>query len=380
MQNDATNARPAQYLPHSGALGRAERRIASMIFRNPEITQNEIVQRVDFTQQYVSKVVKGLVDRRIIRQVGTAIRGRGQPSPTLCIRPDTAYALGVAVMTDALKFDLVDLAGVVRSEANVAIAGLTIDSLQSSIEETLPKLVEEAAASLDRVVGIGIGMTGYFVGDRRKVNPPDALSKVGLLDVDETLSERLQWPVLLDNDGNTAAIAEAMTGVGRWASSFAYFYVSAGFGGGIVIDGQLYRGAHGNAGEFANIIRNDEYYPTLGTLRSLFSENGVAYDDIDSMLKSLDLESPVVQQWLDEGSEALSRFASSVTAVFDPEAIVFGGRLPKELAERLIEKVEIFNADRRGIPKPNPKLVPAESVGEATSLGAALLPLLKTYY
>ena len=103
-------------------------------------------------------------------------------------------------MTDALKFDLVDLSGAVRGESTLAVADLTIDSLQSSIEQALPQLVEEAGASLDKIVGIGIGMTGYFVGDHRKVNPPDALSDMALMDIDGTLSERMPWPVLLDND------------------------------------------------------------------------------------------------------------------------------------------------------------------------------------
>lgn len=67
-------------------------------------------------------------------------------------------------------------------------------------------------------------------------------------------------------------------------------------------------------------------------------------------------------------------------ALLDPHAIVFGGRLPKVLAERLIASLSIDNQPRRDRKRPEPRLVPAEAPGAATAIGAASLPLKELFF
>ena len=200
------------------------------------------------------------------------------------------------------------------------------------------------------------------------------------MDLEEFLTDSLGLDVHIDNDGNTAAVAESMAGVGRWAQTFAYFYLSAGFGGGLVIDGRLYRGRNGNAGEFANIIRQTDNYPTLRSLKEMYAASGRQFSSIDEMLQVSCVTDAEVIEWMDQAAEPLSRFASAVAAILDPDAIVFGGRLPVPLAKALIDRTEIFNADRRHKPKPVPRLVPAEAPQPATAIGAGFLPFLHTFY
>lgn len=361
-------------------LGRAERRVAAMIFRHPGITQQEIHRQMDFTQQYVSRLTGNLLEEKLVFRGERVRKGVGQPGIQLHINPDYSYALGLSIMTDALSMVLIDMTGMVRNHCQHPTDDMDPSRLAQLISENLPVLCSQADIDPGRVAGVGIGLTGYFVGDGARINTPDALAGLALEEIGTYLSALLQLPVAVDNDGNTAAVAEAMMGVGRWADTFTYLYIAAGFGGGVVVEGKLYRGAHGNAGEVANTLPLGTPYPTLSSLRQLYAADGREFPSLEAMLDHVALEDSAVQRWLDDAQEPLSHIVSAAAAVLDPEAIVFGGRLPPALGQALIERAEIYNADRRQRPKPTPRLVTAETCGDATAIGAALIPLMAQFY
>ena len=75
-----------------------------------------------------------------------------------------------------------------------------------------------------------------------------------LRDLEAELSQVLDMPVWIENDGNAAAVGESLFGVGRRHRSFAYLYIAAGLGGGLILDGVPVRGFRGNAGEFTGLL------------------------------------------------------------------------------------------------------------------------------
>lgn len=185
----------------------------------------------------------------------------------------------------------------------------------------------------------------------------------------------------MDNDGSVAAAGEAMLGVGRRHRDFAYLYLSYGLGGGLVIDGKVLRGARGNAGEFAGMLPAQLLErATLELLRELLAEDGVELPDIRALLAAYDPRWPAIERWLARSAPGVSLIVSAITAVCDPEAIVFGGRLPADLAHRLIAAVRIDNQPRRGQARPIPLLLPAEAPADACAIGAATLPLQARYF
>lgn len=359
---------------------RAERQMIDLVMRSGELSLKDVTARSDFTQQYVSKLSGALVDEGVLNVTGRVRSGRGQPSISVKVNGDHAFAVGASLMTDALSFALIDLAGRVRAERHFRLDAASLDAICGQLGTGIDHMCKDADVPRDRLVGLGLAVTGYFIGDGRKVNPPPALADIALQDLEPVFAEALDMPVIIDNDGNTAAAGEGLIGVGRWAPTFAYIFMSAGLGGGVVVDGKPFRGAHGNAGEFANIIRRDEYYPTLETLRGSMCEAGADFDTIEDMLSVFAPDLPGVDAWVERAVPPLSRFVSAISACFDPHAIVLGGRLPRALAEALIPRLDIYNADRRGHPKPIAKIVPAEASGDAAACGAALMPLSQVYY
>jgi predicted NBD/HSP70 family sugar kinase len=229
--------------------------------------------------------------------------------------------------------------------------------------------------------GLGVGITGFFVGEGRRVNSPSPLDDLALVDLDELLTQEMGYPVWLDNDGTVAAVGESMLGVGRWARSFVYLYFSLGLGGGLIVNGRCVRGAHGNAGEVAGMLSIPGIEaPTLELLREMLASDGMAFADIGTMLARFNPHWPACDRWLERARPAMSLIVSASVALLDPDAIVYGGRLPRALAERLIAGSTIDNRPRRGRKRPEPRLVPAEAPSDATAIGAAALPFKEHFF
>ncbi len=370
---------PAHY-KFNPMLSDAERKVASIIFRTPNVSQKDILAQVDYTQQYVSKIIAHLTELGIIQVSGKINIGRGQPIRCLKVCSDYAYSIGISLMTDSVTLVLIDMSGLVLTEHTYSYSYSTVEKFCQFVADSIKKICNINNVNTAKIVGVGVGITGFFIGKNRRVNTPKQLSELAFSDIDTALSEKLKLPVIIDNDGNTAAVAEIMYGIGVSTKSFAYFYISAGLGGGIVINGELYRGNHGNAGEFANIIPHTKSYPTLASLKADYEKHGIHFPTIDDLLNNFDINDSVVKEWIIKGNDSLTMFVSAVSAILDPEKIVFGGRIPSALAKKVIENINIYNSDRRGDKKPNPQIIPSKVKGEPTAMGAAILPLLHSYY
>src|SRR5690606_21870428 len=118
------------------------------------------------------------------------------------------------------------------------------------------------------VFGIRVGISGFVLPDGKSYNTRRSSDEWTNLDLTAVCQQVLGRAACADSDGNAAAIGESLVGVGKWAPNFAYLYISTGFGGGIIANGQLLRGRHGNAGEFAQMLPPMIYpSPTLELLR-----------------------------------------------------------------------------------------------------------------
>jgi len=254
-------------------------------------------------------------------------------------------------------------------------------ALLRRIRTLAERLLHKSEVDEDSVFGVGLGMTGFFIGEGSKVNPPEPLDGLALLEVDTLLADAMGHPVWLDNDGSVAAIGESLHGVGHRYRDFAYFYFGHGFGGGLIMDGRCSRGAHGNAGEFAGML------PALGleraaleTLRSMLVKDGEDLPDIQALVEQYDPAWPAIERWIERVAPGLSVIASAVVAIVDPQAIVLGGRIPPDLAQRLIPRIAIDNVSRRGHARPQPAIVTAQAPFDAVALGAASLPFKECFF
>lgn len=359
-----------------------ERAVLRAVRQNQLCSQALLTSQLNITQQSISRIVGTLSDGGLL-EVGPPLptMRRGKPSPTLALKKTAAHALGISIMADSVATGLIDFTGALLGREVQALPGMELAEVLRTIGLQLETLLASRGLERTDVVGAGVAMTGYFMGPDRRFNPPPALNHWMDVDVGAEIGNYLGLPTWAENDGNAAAMGEAALGVGRRYRSFAYLYFSAGFGGGVIIDGKLMSGRFGNSGEFAGVLPYAGFpHPNLESLREIVSSRGIGLRSVHELVTRFDPTWPGIDDWIAQVKNSLCLVASSCSAILDTEAIVLGGLMPRALAEKVIPEIEFYSSPRWGVRRPVPDVVAAEAPGEATLFGAAAMPLEHLYF
>lgn len=357
-----------------------ERAVLTLIARAPA-SRADLARATGLAPHSITRLIEPLLERGLLIESAPRATGVGKPSAKLAIVADAAFSVGLSVMTDSVALVLLDLSGKVVGRAAAPLANTDLEAAAEQLAAMIDQTARSHRLDRSRQVGIGVGVTGYFVGEGARMNPPAQLDPWALVPLDTLLSEKLGSPVWIDNDGNVAAVGEMMLGAGRSGADFAYLYFAAGFGGGVVAGSAPMRGSHGNAGEFASILPENWPQPNLENLRSyLVDRHDRDYPDIHAMLALLDPADAAIDSWLDACTPSLNLVASAISATLDPDLIVLGGRLPPLLAERMIERIRFVNPARRNRHRPAPRIVASTLADDAAAVGAAMLPMRAAFF
>ena len=354
--------------------------VMDLLSRLGAASRADLARMTGLAPHSITRLVEPLLARRLLDEGAPVVAGRGKPSVKLTLNGAAAFSAGVSVMTDAVSLVLLDLAGTIAARRSARLADTAIAPACAQIRGMIDAAIADAGWDRTALVGIGFGVTGYFIGDGARLNPPRLLDPWALIPLDTVLADAFGEKVWIDNDGNVAAVGETMLGHGRTTPDLAYLYFSAGFGGGVIAAGRPLRGRHGNAGEFASILPSGWPQPNLETLRVIFADAGITYPDIHAMLDRFDPDHPLVDTWLDSVMPSVDLIASAISATLDPDMIVLGGRLPAALANRMIARIALINPERRGFHRPVPQIVASAIGGDAAAIGAATLPLRAAFF
>jgi glucokinase len=247
------------------------------------------------------------------------------------------------------------LVGVVGADQQVRHRGQE-PSHGRSTDEVLDLLTQEIEEAMEAVPGasaVGIGVPATIDHDKglaiNSVNLP--IKDVPIRDV---MRERLNLPVFIDNDANTAALAEFLYGAGRGTQNMVMLTIGTGIGGGLVLGGQLFRGTHGSGAELGHVVIDENgppcqgNCPNHGCVEALASGTAIgkagraaAEREPDSVLgvalaKGEEVDGRTVTDAalagdhvavavLDEIGHHLGVALASFANVFDPDVIVIGG-------------------------------------------------------
>ncbi|MBN8954642.1 MULTISPECIES: ROK family transcriptional regulator [unclassified Rhizobium] len=361
-----------------------ERLILDIVRRHEPIPRAAITAHTNLTQQSVHRLVEALTARGLLCAGSPLKRARGQPSPTIELARQSVHSVGISVNTDAMTLSVADFGCDIVDQETVRGVPSDRRMALTVLAEKLDLILARRGISHENLIGLGFGMSGFFVGDVRLFNAPEPLRDWSLVDLQPELERAFALPVWLENNATTGAIGESLRGVGRWCQTFAYLSFNYGFGGGLVLEGRPYLGFHGNAGEFSVIYDPDEAprRPALQYLIRMLQDNGIGMGSIEELKQDFDPRWPGVENWLSETMPMLDRLIATLTGVIDPQAIVFGGQLPPKLGQMMIERARVPSQrpHRYGIAPSGPRLVLSEAEGDASAIGAALLPLKFRYF
>jgi len=369
---------PKWLLPVSSG-GRA---ILNLLMKRDGLSQAAITATLDLSQPSVARLIGGFSADGLVRLTERAPEKRGNPSMHVTLNPDYAYSLGIGLVGDAVSMTLLDLAGRVRSSRSVAMTSMSRAAVLKQLATLKKKLIAEAHISAARIVGAGVGFSGFFVGDPPRFNPPELLNDWAHVDVAEVLTEPLGLSVVCENDATAAAAAESLLGIGRSCPTFAYCHLTNGFGGGLVVDGKVVRGTIGNAGDFGGVLwLLDEGYPNLDLLRDYVAKAGRHYSTVEEMVREIEPDTPGVKAWITAAKNPIAKLAFLLGHIMAPEKVVIGGRLPEAVAAKLAAEIQMPRTPvRNEIPFPLPQIVASQVEGDSVSIGAAAMPLQQLFF
>lgn len=120
--------------------------------------------------------------------------------------------------------------------------------------ENVEKLLEKNSKTIEELQGIGICMPSFILFDQGYVCMTSAMVNIRDFPMRDYLTQRMQVPIVLDNDSNVAALAEYRFGAGQGSRHMVYMATSTGIGSGLILNGQLFRGSYGWAGESGHML------------------------------------------------------------------------------------------------------------------------------
>jgi glucokinase len=146
------------------------------------------------------------------------------------------------------------LGGVVDPQGNILVRSRRDTPRQggSALTETIAEVIRELLAT-HPVETVGISAAGFVSSDRKTMLATPNISGWNGVDLQKEISDLVGLAVVIENDANSAAWGEAKHGAGRGEADLMMLTVGTGIGGGIVVDGHLYRGAYGVAAEFGHV-------------------------------------------------------------------------------------------------------------------------------
>ncbi len=358
------------------------------------LSRMDISRQTHLTVQTVTNITKKLAKSGLILEHSRQISGRGAPAVQLKINEEAAYSIGIDFDKDHLTAVMLNMNGKICHEMSM---DLDFPSPQEAIElmsNTVSEIIQKQKISRKKLWGVGVGLPGPLDPTKDKQESDEGINPNALPGWDHTpvlkqLRERLELPVIIENNASAAAIGEHWYGKGKHINSFFFLYFGAGLGGGLVIRGQLYSGHTGNAGElgyFPSSLRSDNGnrhehdhlggYFNMPLLKQKMIDAGYPAHSQQDLASRFEEGNPILMKWLETGTSQLVPLIAAVEYLLDPEVIFLGGRLPENiLAWMRLNILEALPPHRIPRKSSRPELEIASSGIDAAALGVATLPL-----
>lgn len=376
------------------SLHRRQLEIVKFARSNTPVTRPVLSDALGLSLPTVSVAVRELLEAEVFVEDGYLKSSGGRRARVLTLNPDFLHSLGLSVSMSGVRGVIADLSGGVVAEG---YSEWGVAPTREIVLETLFRVATELIESAPRApAGIGIGISGLVRrADGVSIRFPH-IEDWRDVPVASLVEERFRLETFLDNDVNASTLAELRFGAGRGLENFLYAFIGRGIGLGIVVNGRLYRGASGNAGELGHLAMGPDgllchcgNYGCLETVagpEAVVSEvrqaiesaaiSSIAPDEtgavsIMSVFDAAEAGDRLAENVVTRAAEHLGRMLANMANLFDPELIILGGLLAKASESTQATIRRVFEARVLPAIAPGVALRVSELGDTAGALGAA---------
>jgi predicted NBD/HSP70 family sugar kinase len=293
----------------------------------------------------VSSLVAELLDEKVVVERADSARSAptgGRPATLLSLEPSSGGFVGIDFGREIVRVAVANRAGELLVDARsdrIEVAHQADEALAVA-EAMVSTVLAEADLRPDRVISTGVAVSAPVRSDSPGFASGVIFPSWAEINVAEFLSERLGMPVHVGNDANLGALAEATFGAGRGKRNLFYVMLSEGIGGGVIVDGRIYLGRAGAAGELGHIVVDpDGQVCRCGNRGCLATVAGGAAltaalrqihgpeMTVDELIALSGEGDPGAGRLIADAGQAVGRVLAGTCGVLDPELVIIGGEL-----------------------------------------------------
>jgi len=362
-----------------------QRLLFELLFDSGPVTRPQLARLSGLSQPTVIAALADLENGGLVKAVGHAHTAPGRAPMVFEVDPTVGAVVGVDIGREWLRLLVTDLAGNRLCQLDKRNTAKDPHAMMDAVVELVREGRDKAGIGPDAITQTVVGSPGVYGADGQQLRFPANLPGRGRLAVASALRERLEGELAVENDANLAALGEYTYGAGQAARQFVYLTIGTGVGIGVVLDGKLYRGFKGSAGEITHLPLGDRLPgPSRGgsrrgmleesfggaalvrRARDLGMKAGLNAADIFAAARAGDARAMEVV--MAEG-KILAYVVATICAVLDPELIVVGGGIGQNL-----DLLEIgMNQELENLTPARPAMVVGDLGRDAVVVGAIAL-------
>jgi len=311
-----------------------QRLVLERLRKHGEATRPQIATDTGLSKPTVGQALLDLERHGLVRATGRSLPGPGRAAVVYQAAPDAGHVVGVDIGRRAIRIAVADLDGSIVARLDEPNRCRSASALVRTVRESVSRAVASAGLAPDDVVSTVVGTPGIpdpSAGTVHRAPNLPGWERRGLLrELEEALSEDGS-DVLVENDANLCAVGEHALGAALGVDVLVCLTVGTGIGMGLLVGGRLFRGAHGAAGEIADLpygpdspgadSRSPGPMETAAAAHAVVEAahaRGLAHartaKDVFRLARSGDAE-----------AAKLAYIVAAVTAVLDPGLVVLGG-------------------------------------------------------
>ncbi len=362
-----------------------EIRILHLVREKGAVSRQEISDRLSLNNSTVSILVVRMIKEKLLQEKGRGTSRGGRKPSLLQLNPSQAYFIG-------LDMEAVALRGMVSDFAFQKLAYIKKDispqetrsSILKKIISLLNELIEKSGIDRGKISGIGIGAPGLIDPDTGVVISHALMPHWENVPLKDVLYAECHLPIFVENNTRTRLLAEKWFGVGKEAQNIICIDVRSGIGTGILVNGQMYKGASNSAGEIAHVCV-DKNGPLCacgrrGCLEAVASELSILKTasrikrkkvDIEEFWQELEAGNKKWEELLQRAGRYLGLVVAQLIDFFNPELIIVEGRLIRR-EDTFIEEIrKTAKENALSLPYQKVRILPSTLGEEGGCLGSA---------
>lgn len=321
--------------------------VRDLIRKYGPISRNEIAQKAGLTPSTITVITGDLIKTGIIKEAGYGRSGGGRRPIMLELNPGAAYVLAVRIQKGDVLIALFDLAGNIVSKKSHFIDSMQPEELGKVVADTFYWLCSNSKIDPQKVLWCGVASPGLIDSNQGIIVRSSNLNWRAVK-LKEIIANKLgNLPVHIEQNANAAALAELERGSARGYNNFIYLNLSVGISAAFIIDGKIYSGEKGYAGEIGHSV----LFPKGGQLcacgkKGCFEAACGVKSIIEQVVKELGdnlkskitiddvvspplINNPTVRRILTKAGYLVGIGIANLLSLFNPKLVILGGNLAK---------------------------------------------------